>query len=80
MNRDGQPEITTTGAAPPGEPDRVTVLSWRDQRFVRVFSRAFSGGVVAVTVADIDGDGIDNVVAAVRLPGSYRVDLWTLNG
>jgi hypothetical protein len=79
LDRDGHPELVVTAKAPPGDPDRLAVLSWQDGRFKRLFSREFSGGVVGLTSGDIDGDGIVDLVAAVRLWGSNRVDLWTFH-
>ena len=37
-----------------------------------------AGGVAGLAVVDIDGDGVEDVVSAVRLVGSPRVDLWRL--
>jgi hypothetical protein len=79
VDRDGHPELVVTAKAPPGDPDRVTVLSWQGGRLKRLFGREFSGGVVGVTSGDIDGDGIVDLIAAVRLWGSNRVDLWTFH-
>ena len=44
-----------------------------------LFRRTFNGGVVGVVVADGDGDGAAEVIAAVRLAGATRVDLWRLD-
>jgi hypothetical protein len=44
-----------------------------------VFKKNFSGGVGAIVGDDVDGDGDLEVVAAVRLVGAERVDLWLLN-
>ena len=79
VDRDGHPEVVVTSDVPPGEPDRVTVLSWREGRLRRLFQRGFSGGVVGLTAGDIDSDGALEVLAAVRLLGSHRVDIWVLN-
>lgn len=79
VDRDGYPEVIVSAASPPGQPDHLTVLSWRKKRMRQLFKRTFSGGVVGVTAGDIDGDGILNVFAAVRLLGSHRVDMWVFN-
>jgi hypothetical protein len=44
-----------------------------------VFRRGFSGGVVGLGSGDIDGDGDGDVIAAVRLAGARKVDLWVLD-
>jgi hypothetical protein len=43
-----------------------------------MFRRKFTGGVAAIAAADLDGDGDLEVVAAVRLVGAARIDLWFL--
>jgi hypothetical protein len=80
VDRDGHPEVIVTAAAAPGDGDKVTVLTWRAGRLRRAFDRTFSGGVVALAAADLEGRGAPAVLAAVRLPGSTRFDLWTFNG
>ncbi|MCG8425347.1 MAG: VCBS repeat-containing protein [Proteobacteria bacterium] len=79
IDRDGHAEIAVTAATPPGAPDQVDVLSWKDGRLDRLFRRSFSGGVVGLTAGDIDGDDALEVIAAIRLSGSTRIDLWTIN-
>jgi hypothetical protein len=79
IDNNGHPEVVVTAAAPPGEPDRVSVLSWQDDRLMAVYQRSFSGGVVGLSAGDIDGDGALELLCAVRLFGSYRVDLWIFN-
>lgn len=79
IDNNGYPEVVVTAAAPPGEPDRVSVLSWQGDRLLGVYQRSFSGGVVGLSAGDIDGDGALELLCAVRLFGSNRVDLWIFN-
>ena len=79
MDRDGQPEVALAQAAAPGDPDAVTVLSWAGDTLHPVFERRFTGGVAGLAAGDFDGDGAPELVGAVRLLGSNRVDLWLFN-
>jgi hypothetical protein len=85
VDRDGQPEVVHAGAGAPGDADAVAVHTLprvgTDGPLVGkpVFRRGFSGGVAAIVAADVDGDGDLEVMAAVRLAGAQRVDLWLLN-
>lgn len=79
IDRDGHPEVVVTAPSAPGDSDRVTVLSWRGARVQRLYQRSFSGGIVGLTAGDIDGDNAVELLAAVRLWGSQRVDIWVLN-
>lgn len=78
VDRDGRIDVAYAGAGAPGDPDAVRVVPVTDPRRT-LFRRAFTGGVAAVALVDLDGDGAAEVIAAVRLPGSPRVDLWRLN-
>lgn len=78
VDRDGRVDVAYAGAGAPGDPDAVRVVPVTDPRRT-LFRRAFTGGVAAVALVDLDGDGAAEVIAAVRLPGSPRVDLWRLN-
>jgi hypothetical protein len=78
VDRDGRVDVAYAGAGAPGDPDAVRVVPVSDPRQT-LFRRAFTGGVAAVAMVDLDGDGAHEVIAAVRLPGSPRVDLWRLN-
>ncbi len=80
VDNDGSAEIITSTNRAPGRGDQIHVYGVRNGAFVRINkSKKFTGGVAAIAVGDIDGDGDRDVVAAIRLIGSNRVDLWTLN-
>jgi len=70
--------VATTGAGAPGDPDTVTIYTIDGGVARRVHRQPFTGGVVALAAGDADGDGADDLFAAVRLLGSNQVDLWSL--
>lgn len=78
IDRDGRLEVAYAGAGAPGDPDAVRVVPVADPRRT-LFRRAFTGGVAALALVDLDGNGAAEVVVAVRLVGSSRVDVWRLN-
>lgn len=78
VDRDGRLEVAYAGAGAPGDPDAVRVVPVADPRRT-LFRRAFTGGVAALALVDLDGNGAAEVVVAVRLVGSSRVDVWRLN-
>jgi hypothetical protein len=80
--RDGGAEVLASGARAPGDPDTVTVHSLPadgGKPGKPLFKKSFTGGIGGLTADDVDGDGDLEVFAAVRLPGSERVDLWLLD-
>lgn len=79
VNRDGKPEVVVTGAGAPGDPDAVKVITLGGDEKKGLFRKTFQGGVAGVAVVDGDGDGVQEVIAAVRLVGSPRIDLWRLD-
>lgn len=81
VDHDGTIEVITAGAGAPGDADAVAVWNIGEAGVSKkpVFRRGFSGGVVGLGSGDIDGDGDGDVVAAVRLAGARKVDLWVLD-
>jgi len=78
LDRDGKPEIAYASANAPGEPDEVRVVTLGEDERKTKLKKAFNAGGVA-GLAVIDLDGAPAVIAAVRLVGATRVDLWRLN-
>lgn len=81
LDRDGTPEVIYAGAGAPGDPDSVKVVSLgpsHDPKKPRWKKPFTAGGVAGIAVGDLDGDKIAEVIAAVRLVGATRVDLWRL--
>ena len=80
VERDGKPEVIYAAAGAPGDPDilRVITLGDDDKKHPRLKRQFAAGGVAGLAVIDLDGDGVDEVIAGVRLVGSSRVDVWRL--
>lgn len=79
VDRNGIPEVIVSGAGAPGDPDAVKVIALGSDDKKGVFRHRFNGGVAGIAVIDSDGDGAMEVIAAVRLIGATRVDLWRFN-
>lgn len=79
VDRDGTPELIVSGAGAPGDPDAVKVIALGSDDKKGTFRHRFNGGVAGIAVIDSDGDGAVEVIAAVRLVGATRVDLWRFN-
>ncbi|HET9990406.1 MAG TPA: hypothetical protein VFQ65_17865 [Kofleriaceae bacterium] len=78
LDRDGRPEVIFASANAPGEPDEVWVVTLgEDDKKPKLKKTFTAGGVAALAVGDFDG--APAIIAAVRLVGSTRVDLWRLN-
>jgi hypothetical protein len=79
LDRDGTPEVIYAGAGAPGDPDIVKVVSLGGDTHKPRWKKPFAaGGVAGIAVGDLDGDKVAETVAAVRLIGATRVDLWRL--
>jgi hypothetical protein len=78
VDRDGKPEAIYAGAGAPGDPDvlKIVTLGDDDKKKPKLRKAFTAGGVAAIAVGDIDGNGTPDVIAAVRIAGSTRVDLW----
>lgn len=80
VDRDGTPELVYSGPGAPGDPDvlKVVTLGDDDKKQAKLKKAFTAGGVAGIAVADLDGNGVQDVVAAVRLVGATRVDLWRI--
>ncbi|HEU0032411.1 MAG TPA: hypothetical protein VFQ53_17385 [Kofleriaceae bacterium] len=79
IDRDGTPDVIVSEASAPGAPDSVKVYALGDAKKPR-FKKTFNGGVAGLAVIDGDDpDDIPEVIAAVRLSGATRVDMWRLD-
>jgi hypothetical protein len=79
LDRDGTPEVIYASASAPGDPDIVKVVSLGGDAHKPRWKKPFTaGGVAGIAIGDLDGDKVPETVAAVRLVGATRVDLWRL--
>ena len=77
VDRDGKPEAIYAAAGAPGDPDILKVVTIGDDDRKWKLRKSFTaGGIAGIAVADLDGNGVPEVVAAVRLVGATRVDVW----
>ena len=80
VDRDGTPEVVVSEASAPYASDSAKVITLGGDEKKGIFKKSFMGGVAGLVVADGDDpDDIPEVIAAVRLAGSTRVDLWRLD-
>ncbi len=78
VDRDGKPELVYSGAGAPGDPDTLKIVSLGDddKKQAKLRKAFTAGGVAGIVVADVDGNGTPDTIAAVRVAGAPRVDLW----
>lgn len=80
VDRDGTPEVVVSEASAPYASDSAKVITLGGDEKKGIFKKSFMGGVAGLVVADgDDADDIPEVIAAVRLANSTRVDLWRLD-
>ena len=72
--------ISPSGSTGPHSlsPDVLKIVTLGDDdRKKAKLRKAFSaGGVAGIAVTDLDGNGVQEVLAAVRIVGATRVDVW----
>jgi hypothetical protein len=79
VERNGTLDLVVSSACPPGDADAVRVIPLGTPAGKPTFKKSFNGGVAGVVVADVDGDGVPEVLCVVRLAGATRVDVWRLD-
>jgi hypothetical protein len=77
LDQDGAPEVLTSDPSAPGEPDRLHLLRLRrDAALVAVWSsEPLAGAIWVAGSGDVDGDGIDELVA-IEEPASGPSLMW----
>lgn len=75
---DGMVDFIGSSNTPRGEADRLQVVAISETGNRLRFERAFHGGIVGIAVGQFVATGFPEVVVAVRLAGSTRLDLWGL--
>jgi hypothetical protein len=76
VNRDGNPEIVVSGLGAVGDDDFIRVITiGHDEKKALFTSQPKPPGVVALAVTDLDGDGVDEVIVALRLHPGNIIDL-----
>jgi hypothetical protein len=79
VDRDGVLELVYAAAGAPGDPDILRVLSLGEDEKKQKLKKSFTaGGIAGIATTDLDGDDVPETVAAVRLVGASRIDLWRL--
>lgn len=79
VDRNGTPELVYAAAGAPGDPDTLRVVTLGDDEKKQKLKKSFTaGGIAGIATTDLDGDGVLDSVAAVRLVGASRVDLWRI--
>ncbi len=79
VDRNGALELVYAAAGAPGDPDILRVVSLGDDEKKQKLKKSFTaGGIAGIATTDLDGDGVPDTIAAVRLVGASRDDLWRL--
>ena len=79
IDSDGHIEVAIAADTPPGQADRLRVLSFATTPASQVYAARFSYGIIAIVTADIDGDGDLDMLAFARSKKPHRVHIWKLN-
>lgn len=80
LDHDGAVELIASGGGAAGDDDVIKVLGITGTAWTRrpKQRKGYHGGVVAIAAADVDGDGADEVIGAVRFKNTDKVELWRL--